>query len=73
MSAHAHTHHGEHDSIWWLDQYWFVLLIAFGISCVLILALWHPGPPEESGRDNSSTGVKASQQPRLGPSAPEQK
>ena len=33
----------EHSS--WVDKYWWLFLIAFGIFCILGLALWHPVTP----------------------------
>ncbi len=35
-------HHEIHESQGWLDQYWWLLLIAFGLIFVLWLALFHP-------------------------------
>ena len=35
MSSH-------HETESWLDKWWPLLLILFGVSCVLFLALFHP-------------------------------
>jgi hypothetical protein len=32
----------QHESKSWLDQYWQVLVILFGVTFALILALWNP-------------------------------
>jgi hypothetical protein len=26
----------------WLERYWWLLVIAFGIICILCLDFWHP-------------------------------
>jgi len=31
-----------HEKSSWVDRYWWLFLIAFGIACVLWLALFHP-------------------------------
>lgn len=37
MSSHKET-----GLIAWMDRYWYWLVIAFGIACMLGLDFWHP-------------------------------
>ena len=32
----------SHESQSWLDRWWTLLVILFGLTGILILALWHP-------------------------------
>jgi hypothetical protein len=32
----------SHEKARWIEQYWWLFLIAFGIFCVLGAALWEP-------------------------------
>jgi hypothetical protein len=38
----AHGPHELHDPDRWIDTYWWLLVIAFGVVCVLALDFWHP-------------------------------
>ena len=45
MDAHDEHEHESHESKEsWLDRWWFLLVILFGVICVLTLDLWHPVP-----------------------------
>lgn len=32
----------SHEKARWIECYWWLFLIAFGIACMLGVALWHP-------------------------------
>lgn len=32
----------SHEKARWIDRYWWLFLIAFGVFCMLALDLWHP-------------------------------
>lgn len=34
--------HKETGLIAWIDRYWYWLVIAFGVACMLALDFWHP-------------------------------
>ena len=36
------TSHEKRGLIVWVDRYWYLLVIAFGVACMLGLDLWHP-------------------------------
>jgi hypothetical protein len=32
----------SHEKARWIDRYWWLFLIAFGVACMLGVALWNP-------------------------------
>jgi hypothetical protein len=45
MNTHDDHEHAEHEmKNSWLDRWWFLLVILFGVICVLALDFWHPVP-----------------------------